>query len=65
MENAPFWFVVVAAVAIPVGNAVFAGILGLVGARVGRSATRYARPSCKRESTARTPNCKQHNGVAT
>jgi hypothetical protein len=42
MENTPFWFLVVTAVAIPVGNAVFAGILGLVGARVGRNATRYA-----------------------
>jgi len=42
MDNAPFWFLVITALAIPVGNAIFAGILGLVGARIGRNATQYS-----------------------
>ena len=42
MENAPFWLWVVTAVAIPVGNAIFAGISGWVGDRVGRDATKYS-----------------------
>ncbi len=42
MVSAPWWFVVPTAAAIPVGNAIFAGILGLVGARIGRNATKYA-----------------------
>lgn len=36
------WFLAVTAIAIPVGNAVFGGILGLFGARIGRNATRYS-----------------------
>ncbi|WP_141659189.1 hypothetical protein [Mycobacterium europaeum] len=36
------WFIVTTAIGIPIGNAIFAGILGLVGARVGRNATRYS-----------------------
>lgn len=42
MGNAPFWFLLLTAVAIPVGNAIFAGILGVVGARIGRNATTYS-----------------------
>ena len=41
MENATWWLIVTA-IAIPVGNAIFAGILGLVAAHVGRNATQYA-----------------------
>ncbi len=36
------WFPIVTLIGIPVGNAIFAGILGLVGAHVGRGATHYA-----------------------
>lgn len=36
------WVLVVTAIAIPVGNAVFGGILGLVAAHIGRNATKYS-----------------------
>lgn len=36
------WFLVVTAIAIPIGNAIFAGILGLIAAHVGKNATQYA-----------------------
>jgi hypothetical protein len=36
------WYLLVTAIAIPVGNAIFAGILGLVAAHVGKNATQYA-----------------------
>lgn len=36
------WFLIITAIAIPVGNAVFAGILGLIGAHIGRESTKYA-----------------------
>jgi hypothetical protein len=39
MENA-IWFIVATAIAIPVGNAVFGGVLGHINARLGRNATR-------------------------
>ena len=54
LDNAPFWFLVVTAVAIPVGNATFAGILGLVGARVGGDATRYSADLQARETRIAT-----------
>ena len=41
MVNAAWWLIITA-IAIPVGNALFGGILALVGARVGREATKYA-----------------------
>lgn len=41
LENATWWLIVTA-LAIPVGSAIFAGILGLFGAHVGKNATRYA-----------------------
>jgi hypothetical protein len=42
VDKTPFWFLVVTAAAIPVGNAIFAGILGLFAARIGKNATHYA-----------------------